>query len=282
MPREYIKFKKYLDKFDTTFVQNKLDEGLTIRMLSDIIGIPEKRLSEMLKHFNIPVKNKGVTHIINHHYFDEIDTEEKAYFLGFLVADGCLTKEIRRSGNTSKRISFCNSIWDKSVIEKFRDAVAPSVEVKWVNRSTNSVIRRDQCSFKFTSEHMFDTLVEKYKIYERKTYDTNFKMPELGILTRHFIRGFMDGDGSYYKNSLGFVFTSLTFLEQIENFFEGIGFTTRRYIIKGKTTQYYRLIINVNKNNIQTIYDTLYKDCSICLDRKRIKFENKIKTLTPP
>src|SRR5690606_22998740 len=140
-------------KFDKEFVQSKLDEGLTIRMLSYMVDIPEKRLSEMVRHFNIPIKNSGVTHIINHTYFDEIDTEEKAYFLGFLVADGCISKDKRKSGHLSKRISFCNSILDKEVIEKFRDIVAPSVEIKWTNKSTTTVKRRDQCNFKFTSEH---------------------------------------------------------------------------------------------------------------------------------
>src|SRR5690606_27232958 len=192
-------------------------------------------------------------HIINHTYFDEIDTEEKAYFLGFLVADGCISKDKRKSGHLSKRISFCNSILDKEVIEKFRDIVASSVEIKWTNKTTTTVKKRDQCNFKFTSEHMFDTLVKKYNISERKTYDTNCKMPELGDFTRHFIRGFMDGDGSCTKTYLGFVFTSLPFLLQIKEFFELENFTTRFYKENGKTIDYYHLCINHNKKNVQTM-----------------------------
>lgn len=128
--REYVKFKKYLTNFNKDFIQQKLDEGLTIRMLSPLVEIPEKRLREMVKHFGLTVLNKATTHIVNHNYFDNIDTEEKAYFLGFLVADGCLTKDVRKSGFLSKRINFSNSIWDKEIIERFRDIICPAVEIK--------------------------------------------------------------------------------------------------------------------------------------------------------
>jgi hypothetical protein len=34
----------------------------------------------------------------NHYYFENIDTEDKAYFLGFIYADGCIVKNKRNSG----------------------------------------------------------------------------------------------------------------------------------------------------------------------------------------
>ena len=48
----------------------------------------------------------------NDTYFDEIDSAEKAYILGFLIADGCIRLEKRKNGNISKRICFSNSILD--------------------------------------------------------------------------------------------------------------------------------------------------------------------------
>lgn len=270
------KFTKHLSKFDKIFIQQKLDEGLTSKMISEIVEIPGRRLGEMIKHFGLEVTNKCTTHIVNHTYFDEIDTEEKAYFLGFLVADGCVTKCVRKSGFISKRITFCNSIWDKEVIEKFRDIICPTVEIKWKNNSTDIITRRDQASFKFTSEHMFDTLVEKYGINERKTHDLNFKLPDLGIYMRHFIRGFMDGDGHVRKNQINFIFTSKSFMRQITNYFEERLFTTRYNTIKGKTVVYYRHYVNISKLNIQRMYSILYDDASIYLERKKKVFESEI------
>lgn len=274
--RKNIKFKNHLEKFDKDFIQQKLDEGLTVKMISSIVGIPGRRLGEMVKYFNLSVTNKATTHIINHNYFDEINTEERAYFLGFLVADGCVTKDVRKSGFLSKRITFCNSIQDKEIIEKFRDIVCPTIEIKWKNRSSDTIIRKDQSSFKFTSEHMFDTLVEKYNINERKTHDINFILPDLDKYMRHFIRGFMDGDGHFRKNRLEFIFTSTCFMNQINTFFKAKGFITRETKVEGKTLNYYRLHINVNKINIEKLYKILYENATVFLERKRVKFQYEI------
>ena len=273
---QIMRFKNHLGKFDKVFIQQKLDEGLTSRMIAPLVSIPEKRLCEMIKYFELKVTNYNVMHIVNHKYFDIIDTEEKAYFLGFLVADGCVTQSKRKSGFMSKRITFCNSIQDKEVIEKFRDIICPTVEIKWRNNSTETIKRKDQSSFKFTSEHMFDTLVSKYNILPNKTYNAEFTLPDLGVFFRHFIRGFMDGDGHFKRNSLGFVHTSIPFMNQIKEFFENSGFSSRFNKIEGKTLIYYKQYINVNKSNIEQMYSILYKDATVFLERKRIKFENEI------
>lgn len=49
---------------------------------------------------------------INDTFFDVIDSELKAYALGFLVADGCIKHEKRANGNFSYRVAFNNSIDD--------------------------------------------------------------------------------------------------------------------------------------------------------------------------
>ena len=274
--KEHVKFKNHLNNFDSGFIQQKLNEGLTVRMISPLVGIPERRLGEMIKYFNLLVTNKATSHIVNHTYFDEIDTEEKAYFLGFLVADGCVTKGLRKSGFISKRVTFCNSILDKEIIEKFRDVICSTIEVTWKNNSTETINRRDQSSFKISSEHMFDTLVQKYGINERKTHDMDFKIIDLGEYMRHFIRGFMDGDGHVRRNSISFVFTSIPFMEQFEKFFSDLGFNYRRNKKIGKTVDYFHSYININKLNIEKVYLLIYKDASVYLERKRIKFENEI------
>lgn len=274
--RKHVKFKNHLENFNREFIQQKLDEGLTIKMIAPLVNIPNRRLGEMIKYFDLKVTNSCTTHIVNHTYFDEIDTEEKAYFLGFLVADGCVTKDVRKSGFLSKRITFCNSIQDREIIEKFRDIVCPTVGVKWKNNSTEVITRKDQSSFKFTSEHMFDILVGKYNIHERKTHDVSFTLPNLGKYMRHFIRGFMDGDGHVRGNSISFVFTSIPFMEQFEKYFGDLGYTYRRNKKEGKTVTYFHFYINMNKLNIENLYSLLYNEASTYLERKRIKFENEI------
>lgn len=72
---------------------------------------------------------------------------------------------------------------------------------------------------------MTDTLINKYGILPNKTNDKNFKFPFEFIpkeLHRHFIRGFMDGDGSINKSELRFAFTSEFFMNQIIDKFKDL------------------------------------------------------------
>ena len=90
-----MQFKKYIEKFNPDEILKLNQEGKTIREISKIIDIPEKRLAEMIKAFNLNIK-KGLCSKINETFFDVIDSEEKAYLLGFFIADGCIQKEAKK------------------------------------------------------------------------------------------------------------------------------------------------------------------------------------------
>lgn len=129
---------------------------------------------------------------------------------------------------------------------------------------------------------MFDTLVEKYGINERKTHDINFEMVELGENMRHFIRGFMDGDGHVGRGSVSFVFTSIPFMKQIENFFIGEGFNTFISDERGKTVNYYHLHIRITNCTVHNMFEILYDDASVFLNRKRDRFFEIIGNIKRP
>lgn len=91
---------------------------------------------------------------------------------------------------------------------------------------------------------MSSILMDKYKILPKKTFDTEFKFPFETIpkeLHRHFIRGFIDGDGCIGKRDLSFRTTSLLFLEQIIDIFSeyfnkfNVPFHYCKRLEKGKT-----------------------------------------------
>lgn len=271
MAREYIKFKRYKDKFDRFYIQNRLDKGDTIRIISRDIDIPEKRLAEMVKYFGLNVTNKGVTYYVNHNYFDSIDTERKAYFLGFIVSDGCITEDKKKNGHISKRLCFCNSIDDREVLEEMVTDLCPNYTIKWKNKSTDTVTRKDQCELRLTSNHMCDTLINKYGIKPNKTMDVDFELKNVSDdLFIHFIRGFMDGDGSVTNNAISLTCTFPKLLKQIEMFMCSKGFTSRLRESEGKTINYYKLFIKFNGNK-DYMKELLYRDATIFLNRKHKK-----------
>lgn len=86
--REYIKFKNYLEFFNKDFIQQKLDEGFTIKMLSPVVNIPQRRLGEMIKYYGlsyrrskIPIEdvdNTGLFYVYRHRRLDN----DSVFYIG--------------------------------------------------------------------------------------------------------------------------------------------------------------------------------------------------------
>lgn len=209
---------------------------------------------------NLKVKSKNVRNLTNHNYFDIIDTEIKAYLLGFLLADGCISK-----GYGVNTIVIHNSIDEYDIIKTFKEEICP--ENKILFRKNKS--KKDTCSIKLSSSHMVDTLINKYKIKPNKTFDFDFIFPFNEIddkYIKHFIRGFFDGDGSIGSKHIEFLGTSYKFMCQLEEiFFKNIGCTCNRRIRKTKnTTQYYIYLNGLHwKIILNKVYTCFYEDSII-------------------
>lgn len=111
------------------------------------------------------------------------------------------------------------------------------------------------------------------------------KMPN--DLIRHFIRGFIDGDGSFDKKPNNFrltiLSTSFVFMKQIgeyiTNITEGIEYNIKE--IQGKTINYHVLTFNMFRFNkpekVLKIYNYLYNDSELYLKRKKDIIESYLK-----
>lgn len=275
-----VRFSKYLSKFNIEEIKRLSDEGLNLKQIAEKIDIPSRRLGEMLKENNISLP-KGYRYKVNDTFFDSIDSEIKAYLLGFFVADGCMQKEAKyRNGEIysySYRMMFCNSIDDKDIIELFQQYICPSKKLEYSNNQSGvKVKRKSQIHFKWNSKYMFETLLT-YNIISRKTYDFEFKFPFEKIpleLHRHFIRGFFDGNGHKGISDISFVATSKKFLLQIVNFFKG--FKYRIDTCKSKNCTYYNLYILGGKESLNKINDIFYKDSNYFLKRKYLLFNPEV------
>lgn len=143
---------------------------------------------------------------------------------------------------------------------------------------------------------MGKTLNEKYKITSNKSTDNSMIFPKIRKdLIRHFIRGFMDGDGTVRKTksypTINFVCTSLKFIKELEKqILKNVKGSS--YLIlddKNRITPLWRLyIFSYSKNNhpgnnilakqvreqfYNNLYDYLYKDATICMSRKKERFD---------
>lgn len=140
--------------------------------------------------------------------FKIIDTPEKAYWLGFLYADGSVNKI-----TNTLRINL--STTDEEHLIKFKNFLeAEKTEIKRNDKIENGKTY-EISYFQISDEELINDLINKGCI-PNKTYSLSF--PDQKILPKelsfHFIRGFFDGDGSIYfdnkRNRICINFTGST------------------------------------------------------------------------
>ena len=75
------------------------EEGQTLTFLARLYHCRDEAIRAVLLKNNIPIKRKGLSknRLLKEDFFDIIDTEEKAYFLGLMFADGNVALDKKRS-----------------------------------------------------------------------------------------------------------------------------------------------------------------------------------------
>src|SRR5208283_1927300 len=118
---------------------------------------------------------------IDEHVFDNIDTEEKAYMIGFMFAD---------AGRVQNSILICLHQRDRHILERFNEILKSNKPIKTYIRYDGSINNRvDICNKKLCTQ------LEKLGIVFRKTFKIRFPTYLDDGLVKHFIRGYFDGDG---------------------------------------------------------------------------------------
>ena len=250
------KYKIILNAVDY-FTNNKI----SISKCSKMFKIDRGTLSKYLKEYNLFEDRRHYD--IDENFFDNIDSEEKAYWLGFLTADGC----IKRNKN---QISLGLSIKDYNHLEKLKNSLKSNKKIYIEKYGTNYKKDAVSCYFKFDNKHMYNTLLNigfsSSKSMNEKPINMN------NNLIRHYIRGIFDGDGWLYfnKNSCEIGFgMGLNILLYIKSIFEN-NINLKEYKIKPYKNIYrYRI---TSKKEINKILDYLYKDSNIYLHRKYEKY----------
>jgi hypothetical protein len=203
---------------------------------------------------------EGIMYKYDRDFFQEINTEEKAYFAGFIAADGNIRKDFLKM-----RIEL--NIKDKEILEKFKTVLGSDLTIKEHFRPNNHSCYLDLNSKKICTD------LSKIGIIPNKSLilDINFDLiPQ--ELTRHFIRGYFDGDGSincytrqnknYKEWELSFIGTE-KFLCKIQ---EKMNITHKLYTCGNN----WRFGIK-KKQTISEIIDFLYQDATVYLERKKEK-----------
>lgn len=167
---------------ENLYIYDKLIPEQISKMLKCTILTVRERLSR----FGIPIRNNAQAqkkYTVNDYYFDEID-DEKAWLIGFIAADGYITKNERSFSISQSKMCGKLILEHIKTILKYDGIVEKCKSDKSTNFSYRLIIN---------SPNMVKRLRD-FKITRNKT--ELYEFPEIMIPWLYpFLRGFIDGDG---------------------------------------------------------------------------------------
>ncbi len=201
---------------------------------------------------------------VNETFFEEIDTEQKAYCLGFLFADGC---------NSGKRLEVSLAKQDRDILERISLLLlCGNINIKEYKSKKKGV--QDRIGLYVVSKRLANSLI-KWGCVPRKTFIVKF--PDIPkCLCHHFIRGYFDGDGSItlnYKRRVNgepsfSIVSTKEMLDAIGQRFTNLGVyyaINKRH--KNRDNNNFTLRVS-GKKQITKVCEYLYENATIFLKRK--------------
>lgn len=257
-------YLKMMDEIIQEYI-NTPEKERSLTKLGRKYGVKRQTISKYLKERNIDVVNYQNRCRIDETVFDTIDTEEKAYWLGFIYADGNISSE-------GHRFEINLSIADLNHMLKLKSFLkGDDIEIRI---DTCKGEQYAMCRLSVRNEHLWNTLNEKGCIPCKSLVLEwpNEKIFTNKLLIRHFIRGYWDGDGTIglYNGKYGKMFNlSATgtpmFLSGIKKII-GLGGSLRNESYNTRVSNAWSLSFNALK--ARKIARLLYQDATIYLDRK--------------
>lgn len=159
-------------------------------------GVSHKPILKELHNMGIEVDQKRFArkYKLDESFFDDINTPNKAYIMGFLHSDG--------SNNMNKStISISLQEEDKDILEQIRTEIKsekPLESLDYSNKHDFGYTHKNQYRLIMFSKHMCKELNNK-GITPNKSLTIGFPHWLDNELLPHYIRGVYDGDGSVYR-----------------------------------------------------------------------------------
>jgi intein/homing endonuclease len=225
---------------------------------------------------------------INKYIFDNINSSDSAYILGFYIADGCIS-------NNKFIISLQEQ--DKEILDKIRDVMSPITNLNYCKKRINNYGITTHAMYKFSFACKYIT--DKLECLGFGKDKTNKAKSIKNIIPKKFmwdfIRGYWDGDGcisssettkkyktqsgdikEYKHTNIGFTIISKDklILDELNSFFHEENINTHVYPdSKGNY-----LIGTHSLSEIVKIYEKIYTNSNLYLNRKYEKFKQIMET----
>lgn len=235
----------------------RLASEMNDRQISRLYGCSSPTVAKWRDRYGIPRSPRRwgggtIRWQTNRDYFAEIDTPEKAYILGFLVADG----HIRDDG---RKIQVSVKESDADLLRAIAAEIGCDAPLTvTVNRYGQSrMVRLLLCGKKLVDD------LNKMGVYHDKSRTATYPAvpPEL---ERHLVRGLWDGDGYIGRRQIELIGTPALL--------DGVGAAVQRHTgcllrrrLSGRDRKYHYLL---GSRRDAPVLDWMYSGASIALNRK--------------
>lgn len=263
-----------------TFTQQEIqsvidlyNSGKQQREIAEVLYCKQTTVSSILQRNGIKTRvGKKITYTdVNSLFFKEINSEENAYFLGLLYADGNISKNI-----TCMSLKLKSN--DQIILEKFRDIISPSSPIK-ITQNKNSP--NTYSYFRINQKEICEQLIALGCV-PNKSLILTFPTQVPTNLIRHFLRGYSDGDGCIYKNhfknkktinTIWKIVSTKQFCQQTAKILkEELGVNCSISLSRPKTNQITTTLSVGGNQQVKKVLDWLYQDATIYLPRKYDKY----------
>lgn len=250
--------------------------GVFTREIAAETGICRQTITKIAVDAGLPTSqaDKGThrKHGVNDTFFDVIDTEEKAYWLGVITADGSV-------GNNS--LTFTQKQSDRHHVELFRDTIGSTqpVSVKHNNRSPSTGRLCPTCVCTIYSQRLVKSLL-KHGLYPNKslTVEPSGLVPD--DLMRHYYRGLVDGDGTISRYSIMYWAVGLVGSYGIvSGFADFVNTHNIPHTAKAKPRKNI-FDVRFSGKRALAVAKLLYSDASVYLPRKYARYEAMLDSRT--
>lgn len=272
------------DELLTILIKEYKENNMSLRSIQDVYNVNRIKLAKVFEELEVKTTkgNHYRTYFHNFDFFEKIDTHEKAYWLGFIMADGYIQQyKGKYYGEDNLGITLHKN--DSEILYKFKRAIGATNPVKfYTEKNQKSWIEKgyaptaEICKLILKSQKTCDDLMDKNVIYKKSLVK---KLPKSSKLPRKYfysyLRGYFDGNGTIYihekagyESSCELHFsTCISFAENLQK------------IIGGKISRDKRCDERVcslifNRQDSKMLLDKIYEDSTeeTRLERKYLKF----------
>ena len=241
--------------------------GKLLEEIADEFHTTRATVSKLIKKNGVEIDR--FTYHCNEHYFDHVDSQDKAYILGLLWADGHNRAD---KGGVILELQA----EDKQLLESINDITENERPLRKVALSEKNPNWKDQYNLLWQSKHL-SSVLSGYGMCQRKSLVLEFPKWMDQELYPHFIRGYLDGDGCVCympknnKLQVSMIGTRM-FLDAVREICKTIGVKT--YITHDKRANKIVCQLSIPSNvGSVSFLKWVYQDANLKMERKYNKYQ---------